>query len=86
MVYKVKKGATDAMFKHKERLVAKLFVHRDGIDVDEVFAPVTRLGSMRITMAALAQLSWPLHHLNFNRCSSMEIYMRKCTSCSWLCP
>lgn len=42
-VYKVKKDAAGAVTKHKERLVAKGYAQRQGIDFDEVFALVARL-------------------------------------------
>jgi hypothetical protein len=34
--------------KHKARLVAKGYVQREGVDFDEVFAPVARMDSVRL--------------------------------------
>ena len=42
-VFKTKRDATGIIIKHKARLVAKGYVQRQGVDFDEVFAPVARL-------------------------------------------
>ena len=39
-VHKVKRDERDAIVKYKARLVACGFVQREGIDFEEVFAPV----------------------------------------------
>jgi hypothetical protein len=53
-VYKLKKDASGQIVKHKARLVAKGYVQREGIDFDEVFAPVTRLDSVRLLLTLAA--------------------------------
>lgn len=63
-VYKVKKDAARAVIKHKARLVAKGYVQREGIDFDEVFAPVARLDSVRLLAATAVRQHWQLHHLD----------------------
>lgn len=40
-VYKLKKDASGNVVKHKARLVTKGYVRKQGIDFEEVFAPVT---------------------------------------------
>jgi hypothetical protein len=40
--------------KHKVRLVVKGYAQWDNIDYDEVFAPVTRLDSVRLLIALTA--------------------------------
>ena len=63
-VYKVKKDAQGAVLKHKARLVAKGYVQRHGVDYDEVFAPVARLESVRLLLAAAASAGWGVHHMD----------------------
>lgn len=40
--------------RHKSRLVAKGYVQRQGVDFEEVFAPVARLESVRLMLAIAA--------------------------------
>ncbi|XBI71622.1 hypothetical protein VPH35_065793 [Triticum aestivum] len=63
-VFKEKRNAAGEVIKHKARLVAKGFVQRAGIDFEEIFAPVARLDSMRVLLAAAAQEGWEVHHLD----------------------
>jgi hypothetical protein len=62
-VYKVKKDECGAV-KHKARLVARGFVQREGIDFEEVFAPVARMESVRLLLALAAAKDWQVHHLD----------------------
>jgi hypothetical protein len=50
-VYKVKRDEHGAIVKHKARLVADGFVQHEGIDFEEVFAPVTRIETVRLLWA-----------------------------------
>ena len=63
-VYKLKRDTDGIILKHKARLVAKGYVQRPGIDFDEVFAPVTRLDSVRLLLAVAAQFKWQVHHMD----------------------
>jgi hypothetical protein len=56
-VYKIKKDAEGKLIKHKARLVAKGYVQEQGVDFEEVFAPVARMESVRLLMALAAQES-----------------------------
>ena len=53
-VYKVKRNERGAFVKYKARLVARGFVQREGIDFEEVFAPVARIESVRLLLAMAA--------------------------------
>jgi hypothetical protein len=63
-VFKVKKDERGAIVKHKARLVARGFVQKEGIDFEEVFAPVARMESVRLVLALAAAKDWPVHHLD----------------------
>ena len=58
-VYKVKRDERGAIVKYKARLVARGFVQREGIDFEEVFAPVARMESVRLLLAMAAGLACP---------------------------
>ena len=63
-VYKVKRDELGAIVKHKARLVARGFVQREGIDFEEVFAPVAHMESVRLLLALAAAKDWCVHHLD----------------------
>ena len=63
-VYKVKRDERGAIVKHKARLVARGFVQREGVDFEEVFAPVARMESVRLLLALAAAKDWQVHHLD----------------------
>lgn len=63
-VYKLKKDANGRVVKHKARLVAKGYSQEQGIDYDEVYAPVTRLETVRLLLALSAKNNWEVHHLD----------------------
>jgi hypothetical protein len=63
-VYKAKKNEKGHVVKFKARIVAKGYVQKEGVDFDEVFAPVARLDSVRLLLAVAAQQSWEVHHLD----------------------
>jgi hypothetical protein len=50
--------------KHKARLVAKGYVQREGVDFEEVFAPVARMESVRLLIAFAAIKDWEIHHMD----------------------
>ena len=52
------------MAKHKTRLVVKGYAQRQGIDYDEVFAPVARLDTVRLLIALAAHEGWEVHHMD----------------------
>lgn len=61
-IYKIKKNADGKIVEYKARLIAKGYVQEQGADVDEIFAPVTRLEIVRLMLALAAKNSWEVHH------------------------
>lgn len=63
-VYKLKKNTDGEIVKYKARIVARGYVQKKGIDYEEVFAPVTRLETVRLLLALAAKNGWEVHHLD----------------------
>ncbi len=63
-VYKLKKNTAGEIIKHKAWLVAKGYVQKQGVDFEEVFAPVARLDTVRVVLAVAADRRWQVHHLD----------------------
>jgi hypothetical protein len=62
-IFKLKCDEHGNIIQHKARLVAKGYVQRQGINFDEVFAPVARMESVRIVLAAASHHGWTVHHM-----------------------
>jgi hypothetical protein len=54
-VYMLKKDAHDTIVKHKARLVAKGYVQKEGVNFEEIFAPIAQLDSVRLLLALATQ-------------------------------
>lgn len=63
-IYKIKRDANGDIIKYKARLVAKGYVQEQGVDFDEVFAPVTRIETVHLLLALAAKHNCEVHHLN----------------------
>nr|GEW30948.1 ribonuclease H-like domain, reverse transcriptase, RNA-dependent DNA polymerase [Tanacetum cinerariifolium] len=63
-VFKTKRDAKGKIIKYKARLVAKGYVQEQGIDFDEVFAPVARIETIPLILALAAYHGWQVHHLD----------------------
>ncbi|GJZ61360.1 zinc finger, CCHC-type containing protein [Tanacetum coccineum] len=63
-VFKTKRDAKGNIIKYKARLVAKGYIQEQGIDFDEVFAPVARIETVRLILALAAYHGWQVHHLD----------------------
>ena len=50
--------------KHKERLVARGFLQKFGLDYFEVFAPIARRGTIRLMISIAANRNWSLIHMD----------------------
>jgi transposase InsO family protein len=79
-VFKVKRDAAGNLLKHKARLVAKGYAQRQGVDFEEVFAPVARMETVRLLLALAAHSGWEVHHMDvksafLNGVLSEEVYV-----------
>jgi hypothetical protein len=61
-VFKMKRDAVGIVIKYKARLMAKGYVQQQGMDFNEVFAPVAWLESMRLLLAYVVGQGWTIHH------------------------
>lgn len=59
-MYKRKMNAKGEVERYKARLVVKGYRQQEGIDYNEVFAPVTRMESIRLLISLAAQNKWPI--------------------------
>ena len=80
-MFKVKKDEHGAVVRHKARLVVKGYAQRQGIDYDEVFAPVARLEAVRLLLALATQEGWQVHHMGiktaFLNGDLQEVYVKQ---------
>ncbi|CAA7024669.1 unnamed protein product [Microthlaspi erraticum] len=63
-VYKTKLNEKGEVDKYKARLVAKGYAQQQGIDYNEVFAPVARWDTIRMLIALAAQEGWCIYQLD----------------------
>jgi len=63
-VYKTKTNQDGNVEKYKARLVAKGYSQQEGIDYEEVFAPVARIDTIRLIIALEAQNHWKIYQMD----------------------
>lgn len=63
-IYKTKLNELGQVDKYTARLVAGGYTQRYGIDYKEVFAPVSRLDTIRMIIAKATHRGWTLYHLD----------------------
>ena len=78
--YKLKKNPDGSIARYKARLVARGDKQKKGIDYDEVFAPTTRLNSMRTLLTIAAAEDLEVHCLDIknaflNGIADRDIYL-----------
>ena len=60
-IFKTKHSTNDSIEKYKAIFVAKGFSQKEGIDYEEIFAPVARYTSIRNILALASERKWKLH-------------------------
>ncbi len=63
-VFTVKQTPEGKVDRYKARLVAKGYSQTYGIDYDETFAPVAKMGTVRALVSCAVNFGWPLHQLD----------------------
>ncbi|GKD06425.1 copia protein, partial [Tanacetum coccineum] len=61
-----KKDERGIMIKNKARLVAQGYTQEDGIDYDEVFAPVSRIKAIRLFLAYASFKDFVVYQMDVN--------------------
>ena len=60
-LYKIKHGSDGSAEKFKARFVAHGFSQKEGVDYDDIFAPMARYTTIRSIIALVAMQGWSLH-------------------------
>ncbi|KAJ3676856.1 hypothetical protein LUZ60_002580 [Juncus effusus] len=81
-VYEKNVNAQGEAERYKTRLVAKGYNQREGIDYDEVFAPVARMETVRLLILLAAQSKWPIYQMDLksaflNGVLEEEVYIKE---------
>lgn len=59
-VYTIKLNVYGGIDRYKAMLVAKGYAQKYGVDYQEIFAPVTKLNTIRILIFVAMNIDWPL--------------------------
>ncbi|GKF03301.1 putative ribonuclease H-like domain-containing protein, partial [Tanacetum coccineum] len=63
-VFRNKRDESSIIVKNKARLVAQGFRQEEGIDYDEVFAPVSRIEAIRLFLAFASLMGFPVYQMD----------------------
>lgn len=63
-LYKSKFNVDGSIDKHKDRLVAKGYSEKEGIDYEDTFEHVAKLNTLRIMIALTTKYNFKMHHLD----------------------
>ncbi|GJZ04655.1 ribonuclease H-like domain-containing protein [Tanacetum coccineum] len=68
--------ADDTLSRYKARLVANGSMQLEGIDVDETFSPVVKLGTIRTVLSLATSRHWRVYHLDVKNAFLHDVYLR----------
>ncbi|GKB93444.1 ribonuclease H-like domain-containing protein [Tanacetum coccineum] len=63
-LFRHKYSADGSLSRYKARLVANGSTQLEGIDVDETFSPVVKLGTIQTALSLATSRHWPVHQLD----------------------
>ncbi|GAU17221.1 hypothetical protein TSUD_324240 [Trifolium subterraneum] len=63
-MFKVKLYTQGEVTRYKARLIARWFLQKEGIDFDEVFAPVARIETIRLVVGLANSNNWPMYQMD----------------------
>lgn len=76
-VFKVKRDPDGSIVKYKARLVAKGYAQLQGVDYEEVFAPVARMETVKMLLALAAYANWQIHHMDVKSAFLNEVLLEE---------
>ncbi|GJW49651.1 ribonuclease H-like domain-containing protein, partial [Tanacetum coccineum] len=63
-LFRYKYLADGTLSRYKARLIANGSIHLDGVNVDETFSLVVKLGTIRTILSLATSRHWPVHQLD----------------------
>lgn len=63
-VFRIKRKSNGTVDRYKERLVAKGFKQRYGIDYEDTFSPVVKIATVRLVLSIAVSRGWSLRQLD----------------------
>ena len=81
-LYKIKHAMDGSIEKFKARFVARGFSQIEGIDYDEIFAPIARYTSIWSLISSAAEMGWKIHQMDvkttfWNEVIEEEVYVEQ---------
>jgi hypothetical protein len=63
-VYKTKFTSKGVFERHKDRLVAKGFSQKEGINYTETFSPIAKMNFVRLILSLATRFGWKIHQMD----------------------